>query len=350
MAERAVFYVSIDGVDLSARLMSVGVVTSITIKDSAGEGSDTCDIELDDRDGQLELPRVGAQLSAGLGWIETGTPVMFEGKINEVESTGGRGSGMQISVSAKSADTGSKIKQDEEKHEDDSTLKDVATKWGKDAGLTVSVVGDVGSIKRKYWSMDGESFMAWGQRTARENGATFKIMGDKAVFAPRSGGQSASGKPLTPIIAARGVNLIDWKIKPKMTRPVFKKFKARWYDKKAAKWKTEEVKGKGLAGMEIDAETISRYSSDDDGASKRGAESNEKEADREKGGGSVTIDGNPFAQAEAQCIIVGARPGVDGPYRIETATHKYERGGGYTTELELKQPGEGTGTDSRGGK
>ena len=47
--------------------------------------------------------------------------------------------------------------------------------------------------------MSNESFMAWGDRIRRELGATFKIFGSVGVFVSRTGGMSASGKPLTPI-------------------------------------------------------------------------------------------------------------------------------------------------------
>ena len=50
----------------------------------------------------------------------------------------------------------------------------------------------------------------------------------------------------------------------------------------------------------------------------------------------------------AGCIVIGARAGVDGPWRIETVTHSYSRSGGFVTSLDLKAPGS-TGGSQQGG-
>ncbi len=343
MQRAAKYSVSIDGEDVSSGF--VAVLTSITVKDAAGKTSDTASIEVDDAGGSISLPRVGAQIEIGLGW--DAPVVLFEGVVDEVKSTGSHGGGRMLSISAKSADTRGKLKQQEEKHKDKGTLGEVAQSWGKDAGLTdVKIHADLAKIERPYWSMDGESFMGWASRIAAENGATFKIMGKRAVMTPRSAGQSASGKPLPKITAEYGVNLISWSMSPTISRPAFKKFERRFYDPAEAKWKREEFEAREV-GTGIEAVSSDRFAAADKDDAKRGAESSEKEADRDKGGGSVSIDGEPLAQAEAECELVGARPGIDGTYRIESVTHKYTRGGGYTTDLDLKQPKGEAGKDSR---
>lgn len=55
----------------------------------------------------------------------------------------------------------------------------------------------------------------------------------------------------------------------------------------------------------------------------------------------------PRARVEGTLVVKGTRPGVDGSYRIAGVTHRLERSSGSTTELELKQPGSGVGTDNR---
>jgi phage protein D len=75
---------------------------------------------------------------------------------------------------------------------------------------------------------------------------------------------------------------------------------------------------------------------------------NGKEAsDRNKGEGSVVIDGDSGATPEGLCIVVGARPGIDGAYRIDTVDHELSRDSGFTTTLSLKQPQGSAGTDTR---
>ena len=60
----------------------------------------------------------------------------------------------------------------------------------------------------------------------------------------------------------------------------------------------------------------------------------------------VAIEGDTAAIPDGLCIVTGARPGVDGPWRIESVTHSYSRGGGFITQLSLKQPGSGGAGDT----
>ncbi len=342
---KAIYSIYIEGSDVSSGFVSV--VTSITVKDSAGQSADTANIDLDNSNSQISFPRVGVKMAIGLGWEGTAPILLFEGLVDEVRSTGGRGQGRMMSISAKSADTRGKLKEPKEEHKDRSSLGDVASAWGKDAGLNeVKVHPDLAKIERPYWSMENESFLQWGARVAKEVGATFKVMGERAVMTPRSSGKSASGKGLPKIRAEWGRNLISWSISPILSRPAFKKFEARYYDPKEAKWRRETFEAKEVSEG-IEASSTLRFVRADKETAKAESESYGNESDREKGGGSVTIDGDPTAQAEAECELIGTDPGVDGTYRIETATHNYTRSGGYTTDLDLKQPKGDAGKDNR---
>ena len=162
---------------------------------------------------------------------------------------------------------------------------------------------------------------------------------------PRTGGTSASGKPLTPISVTWGDNLIEWSASPVLSRPQFGSFGARWYDPKAAKHVTETSDG-GSGTSDAKHCHATKHATKDN--AKRQADSNKTEGDREKGGcDGVTIDGNPDAQPGAMCTISGIRDGVDGTYLIESVTHTLSRRAGFTTRLTLKQPTDGAGTDSR---
>jgi hypothetical protein len=62
---------------------------------------------------------------------------------------------------------------------------------------------------------------------------------------------------------------------------------------------------------------------------------------------SCEIDGDPAAMSQADLTVVGARPGVDGQYRIKSARHAYARNGGWTTTCDAEQPQGAAGTDNR---
>jgi phage protein D len=348
---RPVYRISVDGADVTSNFAPL--LTQLTITDSDGGKADSLECDLDDTGGWIELPRVGASIEAAIGWDDTGSFVVFEGTVDEVTSTGARGQGHLLTITAKSADVRGKLKQHESKHMDQASFKDAAQQWGRDAGLSNVVVDQaLGQIQRAYWAMGNEHFLAWGQRMAHELGATFKVMGDTGVFVTRSSGQSASGKALATVAATWGDNLISWSLSPVLSRPEYQQFIARWYDPKAAKWMAETVQAKTpgtVTGNSPAPASTHRYKTANQQNAKGQAGSASDEADRDRGGGTVTIDGNPSAQSEAQCVVAGVRPGIDGLYRISTATHRLTRHGGYLTDLQLKQPSGSAGTDSRGG-
>ncbi len=344
---KSAYRITIDGRDVSSAFAPV--LISMTITDSDGGKSDTLEIELDDSNGQIAFPRSGADIEAMLWWVQppagaSAGAVHFVGKTDEPTSEGSRGGGMKMTISAKSADPKGKGKDKQEKHKDDATFGDVAKEWGKAAGLDVKVEGALASIKRDWWHMGNESFLAWGSRVAGELGATFKVAGSKAAFVARNSGMSASGQPLGTVTAQRGVNLISWTLSPVQGRAQYKKAKVRWYDKKEAKFKTEEVEIKGGEG---EADLMETMKAGDKDRAKTRATANSEDSKSEKGGGSVTIDGDPAAMSRATLIVSGARPGIDGPYRIKTATHHYSRSSGWTTECSLEQPQGDTGKDAR---
>ncbi len=195
-----------------------------------------------------------------------------------------------------------------------------------------------------YWAMQGESFIHNAQRLAREIGGTFKIAGTTAIIADRNGGTSASGQTLPSVDVTKGVNLISWELSPNINRNRYQTARARYYDPKTASWQ-EETGDVGDPGAE--ATHTRRHRSSNQKNAKIHVAGHIKHAKRAKGGGSITMNGTLAAQPEAIVNLSGARPGVDGPWRIDAVFHKFDRSSGWTTRLDVKQPQGGTGTDSR---
>lgn len=342
MSKRAIFEVIIDGQNITSKLAPM--LIRLSVSDKAGLSSDTASIEIDDTNAAAILPRKKAPISIKLGWEGEGAGTVFIGTVDDVRARGGRG-GRTLSISAKGMDTRGKAKQGQRQHFDDATIEEAMQGAAKAAGLTVSVDPAFASIKRPYIALDGESFVAFGERIARELGGTFKIVGSKAILAKRNGGVNPAGAALPTVTAAWGLNLHDYDIAPILGRPMEKEAAAHWYDPKAAAYKTEKAE----TGTE-DAETTktARFTQADQDSALDIAASDAAEADRKSGEGSVSIEGNIGAQPEGVCIVVGCRPGIDGTYRIEGVTHDYDRGGGFVTRLELGQPKGSAGKDKRG--
>jgi hypothetical protein len=334
--------VLVDGVDASSAMNPY--VTSIECTDSAGGKSDSATIELDDTEGQVKLPTKGSPVEIELEGVS-----VFKGVVDSAESSGARGGGMTLSVSCKSVDKRGKVKERLHKHKDDATLEDFLKDAAKAAGLKgVKVDKSFASIKRPYWSTEGRTFLQLGQELADEFGATFKIQGDQAVFAARGAGGTPGGGSLPTVQAVRGDNLISWRITPKETRPRYAKARVRWYDRKEAKWKQEDVEiGDAPGAPEVNDQPVAPRATQDH--AKDAGKGRKTESEREGGSGEVTLLLTVEARAEGTCEVVGVREGIDGSYRIESRTHKVSRSGAETT-LNLKQPGGKAGSDDRSAK
>ncbi len=329
--------VTVDGRDMSAGMRSYLLDIEVTDKD--GLASDTCSLTFDDTDGHLLLPKDGAKLSVFL----QGAPI-FAGTVDSVRSSGSRGGGRLLKVSAKGFDSRGKVKEPQGFHKDDATLKDFLGQAAKQAGLAgVRIGGDLGSIRRDYWAADGESFLQVGQKLAREFDATFKIRvgeaGDIAILQPRD------ETPLAAVTGMVGVNVISWDIEPFSGRKSFTRARVRYFDRKEAAFKTEDVAFDKDSAPE--ATNLVRIAAADKDQAKAIGKARKSEAGRETGGGTVEMDLTVTAQAEAPFLLSGTRAGVDGTWRIVSVRHSASRSGGATTSLELKQPQGGAGKDSR---
>jgi phage protein D len=332
------YRVTIGGQDVTNRFRPL--LKDLKVDRSAKEASDSCSLTLADKDGLVFLPQERMPVS-----VELKGQWAFDGFVSDVNSTGSKGSGRELKVTARSIDEGGKAKQPSLRHKDKATLQSVASEWGSKAGIQMSVLGSLADVERDYWIQQNESFVAWGQRIAREVGGTLKIIGSRGFLSPRNEGISMSGRALTPIAAVWGDNLLDWDISPIINRPKFNQVSLSYFDR--AKGERVEVDvDTGIASVDSKLRALLTVANEAQ-ARKRG-EAHGKESDREKGGGNITIIGNALAEPEAICTIVGARPGIDGSYQIDTVSHSVSKSSGFTTAIGIKQPKGGAGTDTRG--
>lgn len=339
-----VFYrVRVAGTDISSVLSPI--LISLSVSDKSGRSSDTASIEIDDSGGRVVMPPTGAEITIEMGYIGGLSGLVFSGKVDEVRSKGSGTGGRTMTISAKSADSRGKAKQPQSRHMDDKTLEEALREAGRAAGITdIRVDPQLRSLRRAWWGMDAESFISFGERLAREVGGTFKVRGPQAVMGRRNSGQSASGQALSSVAAAAGDNLLDWDISPHLGRNSYREATTRYYDATAGRWRDVRVQ---VPTEGAQAQSTSRHSASDEAQARSQAGSDSAKADRSKGGGTVTITGNIAAKPEGNCLVIGARPGIDGSYRIDSVDHSIDASGGFTTKLSLKQPSGTAGSDSR---
>lgn len=339
---KPLYRVEINGTDVTSRFSPL--VTEIDVTKNSKRSAHTAEIKLADPDGSTLLPEDGAKLKIWLGVDGQGLGEVFEGTVNDVNWSIARGGGRTLKISATSADQKGKVKQPALRHKDKGTFKDTATEWGKKAGLTVQVIGDIGAVERDYWLQQHESFQGWGQRMAEELGASFQIMGDQAIFSPRNEAVSASGQPLTPVYATWGANLLSADISPVIGRPQYQSVVTRYYDRQEAKWKDEKVDVRSAnATVKMTDQLAAAGPSHAGSKSKSGS----KKSEREKGSGSVTIVGDYTAEPEAPLFAAGLRDGIDGEYIIDAVNHTVSKKNGFETKLTIKKPTGKAGKDSR---
>lgn len=343
MAADTICIITVGGNNVSTLFNQL--IESLTVTDKAGTSTDTCSIVLDDSSGRIIMPKIGDAISIQLGHTNTGAGQVFDGTVDTVKSAGSA-DGRKLTITGKGFDPKGKAKEPLEFHKDDASLNDFMSEAAGKAGLSFKSAGKISSMKREYWAASTESFIALGQRIAREVGGEFKVKGKQAMIYERNAGMSLSGAMLSGISATWGDNLIDWDIEPATARERFGKARARFYDVKKAKWdeKIAAITGQGVTS---DATFTHRKTRADKDEAEGSSGDDKASSERERGGGSCTILGNPGAQPEGTCTISGARPGVDGSYKIDSVEHTYSPTG-YLTKLDLKHPEGDVGSDDRG--
>lgn len=334
--------VSVDGQDITDRLRPH--LLSISVSDKEGQESDSCQISIDDAGGQIRLPRKGAPLTVALQGAQ-----VFSGFVDSCRSSGARGGGRTLSVSAKGFDPAGKAKEPQQLHQDEGTIGDFLQKLGEKAGFDVKVVPEIAKMVRPYLAADGESLLHTGQRLARELGGTFKLRGNEAVLVRRGLDLGLPG--VTGTVSEAGGNVISWNISPFTTRPGFTKATVTYFDRESASFKEQNVEvdlgDKAANKTNSPSRLLIRSPAADKDQAKAMAEAQATDMARSGGEGTVVLDATPEAQAEGLFTLRGARPGVDGVYRIRSVTHQGSRGSGTTTSLDLGEPGEGAGEDTR---
>jgi phage protein D len=329
--------VLVDGVSQKESLSNYLIDISVT--DKEGQTADSCSMTLDDSNGQLKLPRIGARLVVKFMGV-----LVFKGALDAPKSSGGKNQGRLLKVMAKSVANQEKAKEPQTLHGDDQTLGDFMGRMAEKAGFDLTVDDELASHFRNYWSADAKSFLAFGEQIARELNATFKVRDDKAVLAKRGNGKSPSGADLPTIEAVYGKNLVSWNVTPAQPRPVFAKTAVRYFDRAEAKVK-EVVETHDTSDDKV-ARMI-RTLAPDKAQAKEIAKARGGEQDRQKGEGSVVIEPEPSAQVEGLIKLSGCRAGVDGTYRITEITHSGSKNPGNKTQIQFKEPQDGAGIDSR---
>lgn len=185
-----IYRLEVDGNDISP--LVVDRLISLSIKDNRGLVVDSVDIDLDDSDGQLEIPPEGAIIQVWIGWSNSG--LVDKGKY-KVESVTHRGAPDVLSISAFSNDVSEGLKQKRERSFSNKTIQVIFETVGAEYALKTIVHNTLANRVISYIAQN-ESDANLITRIADEYDAIATVKNGHLILLPRGTSQTVSGLPL----------------------------------------------------------------------------------------------------------------------------------------------------------
>ncbi|EDW2658944.1 phage late control D family protein [Salmonella enterica] len=192
------FSITIEGKDVTtvmdARLMS------LTLTDNRGFEADQLDLELDDADGLIALPRRGAVIQLALGW--KGQPLFPKGAftVDEIEHSGAPD---RLTIRARSADFRETLNTRREKSWHQTTVGEVVKEIAARHNFKVALGKDLTDKALDHMDQTNESDASFLMKLARQYGVIASVKDGNLLFIRQGQGRTASGKPLPVITITR---------------------------------------------------------------------------------------------------------------------------------------------------
>lgn len=227
----------IDGTDVSATIRPR--LMSLTITDNRGFEADTIDIELDDSDGRLAMPRRGARMRVMIGW--QGQPLVDKGDytIDEVEHTGAPD---RLTIRGKSADLRGNLNKLRQTSYHQQTVGSIVDAIAQRHSLIPACAERFKGMQIDHIDQQNESDPAFLTRLAGQCGALTSIKSGRLLFIGQGKGLTASGKPLPSVIITRQDG--DQHRFAVADREAYTGVVANWHDPKTATTEGSTVKRK----------------------------------------------------------------------------------------------------------
>lgn len=301
---------------------------SLIVTDEAGRKADTVEIQLDDRDGLIELPAPGAPLLVMMGYRETGLVPVGLFTSDEVTVSSAPAT---MSIRARAADLGGPIKDQKTRSWDKKKLVEIVQTIAGEHGLEPKIAQRFMTIYYEHIDQTDESDLNFLDRLGRDLDALVSVKGGALLFVGRGEGLTASGLPIPPRPLLE-TETSNWTL-TLTTREDYKSVSAVWHDKKSAK-RQEVVVGDGAPVLKI----CHPYATEEE--ARAAAKAKLDEIGRGNDTFEATVEGDPLIAAEGRVLASGFRAGVNGLWSIVTATHELS-GAGYRTTVRTERPGFG---------
>lgn len=317
----------VDGKDISAKVQPR--LISLTLTEGRENNADQLDLELDDSDGQLAIPRQEAVIELAIGW--KGQQLVDKGSfvVDEAEHSGAPD---RITIRARSADLGGEIRTRQEKSWHDTTLGAVVADIAKRNSLTHKVDQALAAIKVAHIDQTNESDMHFLTRLARQYDAVATVKKKHLLFLPINGTKTSKGESLPAVAITRADG--DQHRWASSTRDAFEGVRAWWSDRVNGSRKSV-IAGKKGANLKTLKET---YPSKEDALEAAKAELQRLER------GHATFEltlamGRPEITAQTPITVQGFKPEIDGQgWLVKEVVHRLGDGG-LTGKLQMERGG-----------
>ena len=311
-----------DGKDITALINDR--LLSLRTSDKPGMDSDDFELRIDDRDQAVALPTRGAGIEVYLGYTGQALTRLGRYTVDEIELSGPpdtmviRGKASDMRGSGKTVRSGSW-----ENVPLQQIVRDVAARNGWQP---------VCPVQTKVPRVDqlNESDYNFITRLAKQYDCTAKLADGKLLVMPRQGGQTASGKNLSPVVLRRAdLSRYQFRLGDRNTQ---KAVRTKHQDKKSGALKVVELDNddlpNGLPAVHTDRHIYPNKSAAEQAAKARLAAFN-----RSTAGVRLEMAGRADVFAERSIIVQGIKPGLDGEYLAE-AVEQLFTSSGWTTTVE----------------
>ncbi|EBQ5801630.1 phage late control D family protein [Salmonella enterica subsp. enterica serovar Rissen] len=341
------FSITIEGKDVTTvmdtRLMS------LTLTDNRGFEADQLDLELDDADGLIALPRRGAVIQLALGW--KGQPLFPKGAftVDEIEHSGAPD---RLTIRARSADFRETLNTRREKSWHQTTVGEVVKEIAARHNLKVALGKDLTDKALDHMDQTNVSDASFLMKLARQYGAIASVKDGNLLFIRQGQGRTASGKPLPVItitrkagdghrftLADRGAYtgvIASWLHTREPRKKETTSVKRR--RKKATTPKEPEAKqGDYLVGTDENVLVLNRTYANRNNA-ERAAKMQWERLQRGVASFSLQLaEGRADLYTEMPVKVTGFKQPIDdAEWTITTLTHSVSPDNGFTTSMELE--------------
>ncbi|ATM98065.1 late control protein D [Yersinia frederiksenii] len=343
------YSITVDGIDKSSGIKKR--LMSLTLTDNRGFEADQLDIELDDSDGQLVLPRRGAKIAVALGW--QGAALIDKGTftVDEIEHSGAPD---KLTIRARSADFREtlNVRRDQSYHK--TTIGGIIKIIAERNKLTPTLNKAMSDLTVDHIDQTNESDGNLITRLAKQYGAIAAVKNGNLLFIKQGQSKTASGKPIPVMTVIRSLGdghqfsmadrgaytgvVANWLNTRTTEKPVVKvKRKRKRKTTAATKPKEpEEKQGEYLIGTDENVLTLrTTYASKNN--AQRAAKSNWERLQRGAAKFSIQLaKGRADLYPEVPVKVTGFKKQIDeADWTLVTVTHSVSDTG-FTTALELE--------------